>query len=426
MGVDVMRWMFAKARPEENILFGWHAADEARRELLVLWNVYAFFVRYARLAGWSPAEGAPAKAERHVLDRWILSRAAATAAAVGADLDDFDAAGAARTLSGFIDDLSTWYLRLSRRRFARTAGQAERSGAFATLQAVLLTTTELLAPILPFMAESVYDNLSTGAPGSPDSVHLTSWPATQLAGDRDEALEASMGTARRAVELSRTLRSSAGIRTRQPLAQAWLAAPGGATILTPVLLQLVADEANVRRVSVIDDEHELVERRVKPLLPRIGKRLGSAIPAVMAAARAGEVEFLPDGGVRLAGIDLAADEVEIQAAPRPGTAVAADDGLVVVLDTTLDDDLRLEGDVREVQRAIQDLRRTAGLELDDRIRLWLGMDGGLVDRLAAPLREAASETLASEVTFSAPPVGAPSSVVEVSAGRVTIGLERTP
>ena len=145
----------------------------------------------------------------------------------------------------------------------------------------------------------------------------------------------------------------------------------------------------------------------------------------MAAARAGEVEFLPDGGVRLAGIDLAADEVEIQAAPRPGTAVAADDGLVVVLDTTLSDDLRLEGDVREIQRAIQELRRTAGLELDDRIRLWLGMDDGLLGRLEAPLREAAAETLASEVTFSAPPVGATSSVVEVSAGRVTVGLERS-
>ena len=130
MGVDVMRWMFARARPEDNILFGWHTADEARRELIVLWNVYSFFVTYARSAGWSPADAGPPVVERHVLDRWILSRTAAMAATVGSYLDDYDACGAARTLSTFVDDLSTWYLRLSRRRFSRTSGTTERAGAF--------------------------------------------------------------------------------------------------------------------------------------------------------------------------------------------------------------------------------------------------------------------------------------------------------
>ncbi len=312
-----------------------------------------------------------------MLDRWLLTRAAGVAAEVGRKLDDFDAAAAARTLSSFVDDLSTWYLRLSRRRFSRTATPIERGGAFATLHAVLVATSGLLAPILPFLAESMYDNLTSELPGATDSVHLTAWPTARLSADRDEALETSMAIARRAVELTRTLRSSAKLRSRQPLAAAWLAVPGRATALTPALLELVAAEANVHTVTVIDDESDLVERRVKPLLPRIGKRLGGAIPAVMAAARAGEVEFLPDGGVRLAGVELAADEVEIQAAPRPGTAVAADDGLVVVLDTSLTDELRLEGDAREIQRAIQELRRTAGLELDDHIRLWLDMDAGL-------------------------------------------------
>ncbi|MET1233035.1 MAG: class I tRNA ligase family protein [Candidatus Limnocylindrales bacterium] len=423
MGVDVMRWMYATARPEDNILFGWHAADEARRELLVLWNVFAFFVRYARVAGWHPTEAAPAAPERHVLDRWILSRAAATAAEVGRELDDYDAAGAARSLSSFMDDLSTWYLRLSRRRFSRAASDMEQAGAFATLHAVLLTTSRLLAPILPFMAESMYGNLSAGVASLPDSVHLTSWPTSELAAAGDAAMEAAMAAARRAVELTRTLRSGAGIRMRQPLAQAWLAVPGGASTLTPDLIDLVAAEANVRHVSVIDDDSDLVERRVKPLLPRIGKRLGAAIPAVMAAARAGEVEFLPDGGVRLAGVDLAADEVEIQAAPRPGTAVAADDGLVVVLDTSLTDELRREGDVREIQRAIQELRRSAGLELDDPIRLWLGMDEGVAQRFGASLEAVATETLASELHLVPPPNGARSSAVETSLGSVTVGLE---
>ena len=157
MGVDVMRWMFAKARPEENILFGWHAADEARRELLVLWNVYSFFVTYARLAGWTPAEAAPPVASRPALDRWILSRAAGTAVEVEARLREYDAVGATRALSAFMDGLSTWYLRLSRERMRRNDDAADRSAAFATLHEALTATTRMLAPILPFLSDAMYE-----------------------------------------------------------------------------------------------------------------------------------------------------------------------------------------------------------------------------------------------------------------------------
>ncbi|MEA2576721.1 MAG: isoleucyl-tRNA synthetase, partial [Chloroflexota bacterium] len=161
MGVDVMRWMFAKARPEDNIPFGWHAADEARRELLILWNVYAFFVTYARLAGWNPADTASVApvAERPALDRWILSRAAGTAAVVEERLRDVDAVGATRALSGFLDGLSTWYLRLSRRRFSRSDDAADRSAAFATLHEALVATTRMLAPMMPFLSDGMYGNL---------------------------------------------------------------------------------------------------------------------------------------------------------------------------------------------------------------------------------------------------------------------------
>src|SRR5262245_48892739 len=152
MGVDVMRWMFAKARPEENILFGWHAADEARRELLVLWNVYAFFVTYARLAAWTPASGVDAAEIRGwpVLDRWILSRAAGLATDVEGRLRDYDAAGAARAVSAYIDDLSTWYLRRSRDRMRAGAEPGDRQAAFGTLHAALTSLVRTTAPILPF------------------------------------------------------------------------------------------------------------------------------------------------------------------------------------------------------------------------------------------------------------------------------------
>ncbi len=421
MGVDVMRWMFAKARPEENILFGWHAADEARRELLILWNVYAFFVTYARLAGWTPAEGAPPAAERPVLDRWILSRAAGTAAVAEERLRDVDALGAARAVSTFMDGLSTWYLRLSRERMRRNDDAADRSAAFATLHEALVATTRVLAPMLPFLADTMYGNLvPTVDDAAPDSVHLTPWPTDDLARHRDPDLEARMRVAQRAVDLARTLRSANGIRTRQPLARAWLAVPDRGIALDHELLKLVADEINVKGVEPIADGSELVDRRVKVLLPKVGKRLGAAIPAVMAAARDGAVTFHDDGSVTIADQTLASDEIEIQATPRPGTAVAEDDGLVVVLDTELTPELRAEGDARELARAIQDLRRDAGLELDDRIDLWVE---GLPDAVAEHLDGVRADTLAAPAT-GAVPSDAHRATVALDGGPVTIALRR--
>ena len=421
MGVDVMRWMFAKARPEENILFGWHAADESRRELLVLWNVYAFFVTYARLAGWTPAQAVPPVAERPALDRWILSRAAGTAAVVEDRLRDVDSVGAARAMSTFMDGLSTWYLRLSRRRFSRSADPRDQAAAFATLHEALLATCRMLAPMLPFLSETVYGNLvGTVDVMAPDSVHLARWPTTDLAGYRDERLEASMATAQGVVDLARTLRSSAHLKTRQPLAAAWIALPDRGLVVGTELLRLIADEINVKTVAIIDDQSTLIERRVKPLLPKVGKRLGSSIPAVMAAARSGEVRFEVDGSVTLAGVTLAPDEVEIQATPRPGTAVAENDGLVVVLDTALTPELVAEGDARELQRAIQDLRKEAVLALDDRIELWVG---AVSPAVAVHLPSVAAETLA-EVVAGEPPADASRATVELDGGSATIALRR--
>ena len=422
MGVDVMRWMFAKARPEENINFGWHAADEARRELLVLWNVYSFFVTYARLAGWTPTEGIALDPAAPALDRWILSRTAGLAADAGAHLADYDAVGATRSIGTFIDDLSTWYLRRSRDRMRAGATATDSAAAFATLHAALVSLTRTMAPILPFLSETLYRNLIVAVvPDLPDSVHLTAWPAGTLAPFRDERLERAMATVRRAVELARILRSQAGLRTRQPLARLWLALPSADIADRDALLELVRDEVNVRSVELIGDESELVERRVKPLLPKIGKKHGSAIPAIMAAARENAVEYHADGSVTLGGVTLAADEVEILASPRPGTAVAHDDGLVVVIDTELTADLRAEGDARELQRAIQDLRKDAGLALDDRIELWLD---GLAEPVSTHLDLVAEETLADTVHRGPAPsdAGITTGSIDLGDGPVAIAI----
>ena len=305
---------------------------------------------YARLADWTPAVAARPVAERGALDRWVLSRAAGTAAVVEERLRDTDAVGATRALSSFMDGISTWYLRLSRDRMRRNADAADRVSAFASLHEAMVATTRMLAPILPFLTDAMYGNLATDLADVPDSVHLTRWPSAELAGHRDARLEAAMAVAQDTVDLARTLRSSARIRTRQPLARAWLALPDRGLDVGDELLALIAEEINVRSVVLIHDDSDLVERRVKPLLPKIGKRLGAAIPAVMAAARDGAVTFHDDGSVTLGGVTLAPDEVEIQATPRPGTAVADRDGLVLILDTELTLELRAEGDARELQR----------------------------------------------------------------------------
>ncbi|MEO8461565.1 MAG: class I tRNA ligase family protein, partial [Chloroflexota bacterium] len=420
MGVDVMRWLYMSSRPDDNILFGWQAADDARRRLLVLWNVYAFFTTYARLTGWIPGPGDPPAAERPPMDRWILSRSAGLAAAVEARLRDFDALGATRQIERFIDDLSTWYLRLSRKRFSRGSG-ADQAAAFATLHTALLAVARVAAPILPFVAEEMYGNLALGADQeAPHSVHLTPFPTAELANLRSERLEEAMAVARRAVDLARTLRGAANLKVRQPLARLWLALPGGDLDELEALVALIAEEVNVRHVEVIGDESGLVERRVKVLLPRVGKRLGAAIPTVMAAARDGAFEILADGSVALAGVTLAPDEVEIMATPRPGTAVAHDEGLVVVIDTELTPDLRAEGDARELQRAIQDLRKEAGLALDDRIDLHVTE---LAPAVAEHLAAVAAETLADVVENA--PSGGSTAICSVDSGPVTITIRRS-
>jgi len=282
-------------------------------------------------------------------------------------------------------------------------------------------TSRMLAPVLPFLADAMYGNLVAAVdPAAPDSVHLTTFPTGDVAAHRDLELESSMDLAQRTVELARTLRGANKLKTRQPLARAWVAVPGGDGALIADLLDLVASEINVKAIERIADGSELVERRVKVLLPKVGKRLGPAIPAVMAAARDGQVEIRGDGSVALAGVELAADEVEIQATPRPGTAVAEDDGLVLVLDTALSDALRAEGDARELARAVQELRRDAGLELDDRIELWVE---GLAPTVVEHLPGVAADVL-GEVGNRPISADAKRATVELETGTVTIALRR--
>ena len=401
IGADVMRWMFAATNPSTNLNFGYGPAHEVvRRFFLPLWNSYGFFVTYARLDGWTPdATQAGDDDARTLLDRWILSRLDGLVGDVRDALDGYDAQRAARAIEAFVDDLSNWYVRRNRRRFWKGELDADKRAAYATLYEVLTTLCRLMAPITPHLADAMWENLVAAVhQQQPDSVHLTDAPE-RAAGRADVDVDRSVDTARRLVALGRAARASSGIRTRQPLRAVRVKLPASAegrlsrdAEVDRALRAEVLDELNVRTLDLIPDESEMVERTLYPLLPVVGPRHGPAVGAIMAGARSGSWDLGDDGTVAVGGVTLQPDEFQLTARARAGHEVAEDGDLLVALDTTLDDELEAEGLAREVAHRLQAMRRSAGYEISDRVRVAVAGDPATVTRLA-PHREWLAEEL---------------------------------
>jgi isoleucyl-tRNA synthetase len=409
-GADALRWwMFSQGSPWTPTRASMEAIDTSLRELLLtVWNTFSFFTTYASLNGFDPAAAdLPAAGERPPLDRWVLSRLASTTAEVTDALDAYEPLDAALALGRLVDDLSNWYVRRSRRRFWRTdpdAPPADSLAAQATLHRVLVELSLLLAPFCPFVADRMWREL-TGATED-GSVHLAAWPAVDRrsvsdGGTFDPGLEAQMALARRLVSLGRAARSEAGVKVRQPLARALVHLPPGAPSLPE---GVVEDELNVDRVDVTAELSQVLRFELVPNFKELGPRLGPAVGrlkgALAALDGAAAAATLEAGGrvtVDLPGgpVELGPGDVELRVKGQPGFAVSREGGEVVALDLTLTDELRLRGLAREVVRHLQDLRKAAGLEVSDRIDLWLT---GL-DQLAPHLDQIAREVLAVEVTM---------------------------
>jgi len=350
--------------------------------LLTLWNTFSFFTIYASLNGFDPADPAiPAASARGELDRWILSRLAGTVSVVTSALTDYEPLDAASAVGSLVDDLSNWYVRRSRRRFWRTdpdAPPGDTLAAQATLHTALVTLSLLLAPMCPFVSDTMWRHLTEA--GDDESVHLADWPAADV-DLLDGALEAQMALARRLTSLGRAARSEAGMKVRQPLARALVFLPPGAPA---ILRDIVADELNVDEVDTAEELSEVIEFELVPNFKTLGprlvervKELKDALTKLDGAAAAAALEAGQPVTVTLGGepVELASDDVQLRVRGQQGFAVSREGGEVVALDLAVTESLRHRGLAREVVRLVQDLRKTSGLQVSDRIRLHLrGLD----------------------------------------------------
>src|SRR6188508_644555 len=360
MGADVMRWQFCAQPPDRNLLFGFGPGQEIQRKLLTLWNTASFFIQYANIAGFVPRledlESGP-DADLPPLDRWLVARTGQLVRDATAGYERWLTVDVIRAFEAYVDDLSNWYVRRSRRRFWDGDEVALR-----VLWHALVQTIRGIAPVMPFLTEHLWQVLvREPCTDAPASVHLAGWPG-ELA--PDDALLAEVADVRRVVALGHQARQAAGLKVQQPLRT--LVVEGAS--LAEAQAAEVRDELRVKDVRLDAVDAELV---VKPNLPVLGPKLGRELGAVREALRAGEFEDLGEGRFRAAGHELGRDEVLVERAGKEGWAVAAEDGVTVALDLHVDEELDRERRVYELIRQVNALRKQSGLELSDRISLTI-------------------------------------------------------
>jgi isoleucyl-tRNA synthetase len=349
--------------------------EVVRSVILPLWNAYSFFATYASVDGWEPPAEASPVADRALLDRWVISVVQSLVDDVNQEMEAYRLYNVIPAVLGFIDHLTNWYIRRSRRRFWRTEDDSDKQYAFETLYEVLTIFSRLLAPILPFMAEMLYQRLEAGKrPGAQDSVHLERFPM----GDRsvvDETLERQMAVVREAVTLGRNLREKHRLRVRQPLAELVLATPEA---LADDLLAVIGEELNIKVARRVGDAAELVSLKAKPNFKVLGRRLGKKMKVVAQGIQAldsAAVMAIRDGGtVEIEGEQIDASGILVVQEGGGDAATASTASLTVQLDTVVTPVLRREGLARELISKIQAERKGRGLEVEDRIVLSLRTD----------------------------------------------------
>ena len=419
MGVDAMRWLFARQNPAANLNFGYGTADEVRRTFIIpLWNVYSFFVTYANIDQYDPSSPAPAVEDRPELDRWIISELNSTVAQVAEALEGFEPERASRAVEGFVEYLSNWYVRRSRRRFWKAGvlidtadADEDKLSAYATLYECLVTLAKLLAPFMPFMTESIYQNLVRSVNGGRESVHLEDYPHADES-LIDQRISDATRLAMTLSSLGRAARSKAGIKVRQPLGRALvkLSSVQEVELLTQVSPQ-VQDELNVKELARIDDETEVLELRLRPNTSLLGPKYGREMQKVVSALAAAdpsdvESQVTARRQLEVGGYTLDAEEVSVERVDLEGYAAASEGGYVVAVATDVSSELAVEGLARELVHRVQNMRRSAGFDIADHIVTYYDGSPELDEVVAVQDEYIRQETLSQRLVKAQPPEGA--------------------
>ena len=410
MGVDVMRWMYSAQVPVNNLNFGYHAADEVRKKILTLWNTYSFFVTYARLDEFDPKQPLD-ESTLTQLDRWVLARLNELVGQARTDYEDYQVDKLMHKITRFIDDLSNWYVRRSRRRFWKSENDTDKLAAYHTLYQSLTTLIKVLAPVTPFFTDAIYRNLVVGLnTDAPASVHLCRFPEAE---ERwiDQELLRRVEVTIRTVEMGRAARSKSNLKVRQPLANLQVHWPAESDRrFVAEMEDQILEELNVKTLTVSEALDDLVQTEIKPNLailgPKYGKGLGRIrqlladqdASLVARTVAAGETLILTEDDARF---ELSPEEILVETRDPEGLAVIQEAGATVALNTVLTPELIHEGMARDFIRNVQNMRKDADFDVADRIHIQVETESELQVVIEKHREYISNETLATEIAFEA-------------------------
>jgi isoleucyl-tRNA synthetase len=386
MGVDVMRWMYTEQNPEQNLLFGYHHADEVRKQLLTLWNSYSFFITYASLDLFNPSKQRVPFEQRPEIDRWLGARTQQLVRTAAESYESYRVDRLMRAVSRYLDDLSNWYIRRNRRRFWKSEHDTDKLSAYTTLHEALVTFIKLLAPVIPFATEAIYRNLVCSLDTeAPESIHLCEFPEYHPE-QVDESLLLEIDSIIKAVALGRSARNRADIKIRQPLSE--IVVSGEALLLAAIeknQAQLL-EELNIKSLRTDLAVEELIRHNIQPNLPVLGPRFGKDLGVVKTALENQPSEELVQAWRRgesillqLEGrtVNLEPEEILVEEVAVAPYSVATSKEMAVAINTELDDELIQEGIIRDLIRQVQNMRKEADLRVEERIVVGISGDGNV-------------------------------------------------
>lgn len=433
IGADVMRWMFAKHNPVQNLNFGYAHAKEIKRVLLTLWNVYSFFVTYARIDKFNPVNKKVSETNLRKLDKWILSRLNSLVEQCERAYDNCDLVSVVKGAEKFFDDLSNWYVRRSRRRFWKSENDADKKTAYQVLYECLVKLLRTISPIMPFLTEHMYQNLVAGVNNQPpESIHLCTFPEPEVK-RIDTALEQEISTTRTIVSIGRAARNKANMKIRQRLASMTINVPSGCTELSSDAKSTILDELNVKTIKAIGSDalSQVYMFSAVPIFDKIGPKFGKLVNKVGQLIKSlahEKIEQLINAGSlkeTVAGetIELSKEDVEIRKIEVPGASVMIQGDFGVGIDTKLTQDLKYEGLIRELIHKVQLMRKEANFNLTDRIKIFYQTDEKLKQAIAANLDYLKSETLAVEANIGIQ-TGEIEKTLDINGIQISISLQR--